>query len=563
MLLHRLKLPMKLALLVVVSAIAMIAIAATGAVTLHERMLDDRLDKIRAVVSSTVTLARGLEAQVVAHEFDRNQALERFHRDVRAIRFDGGTGYVAVTDIGTGNVLMHGVNAALEGKPNPLDAATGQSLAIVLLGAVQHADEGTASYMFPKPGQTEPLRKVVVVAKFAPWNIVIYSGTYTDDLEASFNASLIQMGGIGGAILLLTALVAWLVSRDITGSLGSLKTVMARLAGGELDIAVAGTARRDEVGEMAAAVMVFQQHMVDSRRLATQRENERSAAAAEKAAAMNQMADHFEAGVGEILRGVVSSATSMQATAHAMSATAVQTSQQSATVAAAAEQAGVGMQTVASASEELTSSIGEIARQVSHAAKISEQAVGDARRTDAIVRALADAAQKIGEVVTLITGIANQTNLLALNATIEAARAGDAGKGFAVVASEVKGLAGQTAKATHDIAAQINAIQAATQQAVAAIDGITATIQEISATSTAIASAVEQQGSATGEIARNVQQTAISAQEITSNIGGVSQAAGTTGAAANEVLGAASELAKRADQLAGQINGFLAGMRAA
>jgi methyl-accepting chemotaxis protein len=417
--------------------------------------------------------------------------------------------------------------------------------------------------MFPKPGQTRALSKVVAVARFAPWNIIIYSGAYTDDLEAAFRASLVNVVVIGGAILLVTALVAWLVSRDISHSLGGLKAIMGRLAKGEVEVTVSGTARADEVGEMAAAVLVFQQDMIHGRELAAERASDRHKAAAEKAAAMNRMADEFEAEVGDVLHAVVSAATEMEATAHAMSDTAVQTSQQSSAVAASAEAAGTGMQTVASASEQLTSSISEITRQVAQSAKVSEQAVADAERTDAIVRALADGAQKIGDVVTLITGIAGQTNLLALNATIEAARAGDAGKGFAVVASEVKGLAGQTAKATHEIAEQVTAIQASTTQAVAAIHAISATIAEISAISTAIASAVEQQGAATNEIARNVQQTVVSAQHISTNIGGVSQAANSTGAAASQVLGAAAELAKRADQLAGRVHGFLANMRAA
>ena len=338
---------------------------------------------------------------------------------------------------------------------------------------------------------------------------------------------------------------------------------MRTLAEGTLDGNIPGTDRKDEVGTMAAAVLVFQQHMVAGRQLAEEHEQQRLQVAADKAAATSRMADGFEAAVGEVLRAVVAAATEMEATAHEMSDLAVRTNDQASTVAAAAEEAGQGMQTVASASEELTSSIGEISRQVAHSARISERAAEDAGRTDVMVRALAEGAQKIGDVVTLITGIASQTNLLALNATIEAARAGDAGKGFAVVASEVKGLAGQTAKATQDIAEQVTAIQSATAQAVDAIRGITATIGEISGVSSAIAAAVQQQGAATEEIARNVQQTATSAHEITSNIGGVSQAVGSTGAAATQVLGAASDLARRADQLAGEVQTFLANMRAA
>jgi methyl-accepting chemotaxis protein len=189
--------------------------------------------------------------------------------------------------------------------------------------------------------------------------------------------------------------------------------------------------------------------------------------------------------------------------------------------------------------------------------------VADARRTDAIVRALAAGAERIGAVVGLISNIASQTNLLALNATIEAARAGDAGKGFAVVASEVKSLATQTGKATEEIAVQVTQIQVATKEAVAAISGIATTIEEVSTIAATIATAVEQQGSATSEIARTVQQTSQAAQAVTLGIGGVSQAAGETGAAVGTFLTAASDLSKQAEQLSSEVNTFLAGVRAA
>jgi methyl-accepting chemotaxis protein len=189
--------------------------------------------------------------------------------------------------------------------------------------------------------------------------------------------------------------------------------------------------------------------------------------------------------------------------------------------------------------------------------------VDGAKRTDAIVRALATGAEKIGAVVGLITDIASQTNLLVLNATIEAARAGDAGKGFAVVASEVKSLATQTGKATKEIATQVTQIRAATKEAVEAIRGIFATIEEVSAIASTIATAVEQQDAATAEIARTVQQTSQAAQTVTIGIGGVSQAASETGAAAGTVLVAAEGLSKQAEQLSNEVNSLLAGIRAA
>jgi methyl-accepting chemotaxis protein len=278
---------------------------------------------------------------------------------------------------------------------------------------------------------------------------------------------------------------------------------------------------------------------------------------------LQQLGSKFEASVGQLVRLMAAGSTQLKTTAQSMAATATKTNHQAATVAAAAEEASAGVATVAAAAEELTASIGEISRQVSQSAKITGQAVANAQRTNVIVEALAEGANKIGDVVALITNIAGQTNLLALNATIEAARAGDAGKGFAVVASEVKSLANQTAKATEEIAAQITQIQSATKEAVDAIRGITGPIEEVGLIAVTIAAAVEEQSAATAEIARNVQQTAQSAQEVTVNISSVNQAATATGTAAGQVSTAASDLSSQAEQLATDVSRFITDVQAA
>jgi methyl-accepting chemotaxis protein len=200
---------------------------------------------------------------------------------------------------------------------------------------------------------------------------------------------------------------------------------------------------------------------------------------------------------------------------------------------------------------------------VRESSEIAGDAVRQAQKTVARITALSEAATRVGNVVKLITDIAEQTNLLALNATIEAARAGEAGKGFAVVASEVKNLANQTAKATEEISAQIAGIQTATQDSVSAISGIGTTIGEISGIASAIAAAVEEQSAATQEIARNVQEAATGTSEVTSNISTVSQAAGETGAAATQVLSAAGELSSQATVLRQEFESFIHTIRAA
>jgi methyl-accepting chemotaxis protein len=389
-------------------------------------------------------------------------------------------------------------------------------------------------------------------------------GTAASDAVTSLYDSTRSLTiAIVGLTALATAIIAVGLIRGISVPLTRITAAMRRLADREMATEIPGSGRGDEIGAMAGAVQVFKDNMIRADELAREQETLKAEAAIAQKAERNRTADAFESKVGGLVAMLSSGATELQATAESMTSTASQTNQRAATVAAAAEEASVGVQTVAAAAEELSLSIREISRQVAQSAQITSRAVGDARRTDSIVRALAEGAQKIGQVVQLITNIAGQTNLLALNATIEAARAGDAGKGFAVVASEVKGLASQTARATEEIGAQITQIQNATAEAVQAIGGISATIDEVSAIATAIASAVEQQGAATSEIARNVQQTATSTQEVTSNIAGVSVAANDTGAAAGQVLGAANGLSQQAEQLTAEVDKFVAGVRAA
>ena len=383
-----------------------------------------------------------------------------------------------------------------------------------------------------------------------------------EDAATAYAQSIWISLGIGGAALLVALGSGLWLSMNIASPVTALAARMRGLADRDMNSAIPGHGRSDEIGQMAAAVSVFRDAMQEAERLAAAQAAEQ-AMKLQRSQKLDGLVRNFEQKVGGMAGQLSSASTELEATATSMSEAAGQANRQASAVAEAAEETSGGVQTVAAAVEELTASIGEINRQVAQSASVTARATEEMRRTDATVRALAGGAQRIGDVVGLISNIAGQTNLLALNATIEAARAGEAGKGFAVVASEVKSLASQTAKATEEISQQIAQIQQATQEAVTAIQGIGQTIDEVGAIAGSIATAVEEQGAATQEIARSVQKTAATTREVTRNISGVSQAAGQTGQAAGEVLDAARQVAQQAAELGSEVGGFVTAVRAA
>jgi methyl-accepting chemotaxis protein len=317
----------------------------------------------------------------------------------------------------------------------------------------------------------------------------------------------------------------------------------------------------DELGKLSQALESLRVSALEAERLEREAKD-RNAAELEKARLLQEMCQAFDAQVKQSLVTIGQATDGLRNTADVMRDTATSSSSQAQAVADAANQAAGNVQTVAAATEELSASIAEISQRVSASADGSRAAVSKAEETNRTFDALAKSAQRIGDVLGLISEIASQTNLLALNATIEAARAGDAGKGFAVVASEVKNLAGQTSKATQEISELVNEIQATTNLAVSAIRDITGAINTISEGATAIAAAVEEQGAATGEIASSVQQAAQGTQEVTHTIAAVAESSQKTGTAASDVAESLQKMLGEQNNLRQAVETFLTKVQA-
>ncbi|ESQ87857.1 methyl-accepting chemotaxis protein [Asticcacaulis benevestitus] len=356
--------------------------------------------------------------------------------------------------------------------------------------------------------------------------------------------------------------IAYIFSRVTVTGINRIAKTTEELANGNFNVDISALARRDELKSVVDSLNIFKSNAQEKMRL-MEMEKATNATREERARQMAELADRFRHEAQDMLDALGNAASDLDANGRTLLTIAQENERRSQSAVSSIRNSADNVQNVASATTELSASIGVIGDQAVRSVEIAAEAVSEADRTNASMAELSRAADQIGEVVDLINAIAQQTNLLALNATIESARAGEAGKGFAVVASEVKSLAQQTAKATDEIRERIKDIQSAASNGVSAIKGIGETIKHMNEIASSIADSVHQQGDATNEIARNVNEASDGTSMASSSVAQLSASAADTEKASTEMLGAANQLTQRTEAMGENIRRFLSELTAA
>jgi methyl-accepting chemotaxis protein len=520
----------KFRIMIAVSAAGLLAVAFFWIHGEHSGLLTQKLQQTRKLVEVPYSIMEQQYQQEAEGKISRIEAQRRAIEAIRPMRYEGNN-YFWINDEHP-TMIMHPMKPELDGTDlTSLKDPSDKAVFVEFVKAAQASDGGYVYYLWPKPGAEKPVAKLSFVKRFAPWGWVIGTGIYIDDVDLAWRQSALIAGGLALVCLLPLVAVSIATSRSTFLRLGDMVERFKDVAEGEGDLTKRiPITTHDEIGELARWFNVFLDKLQDMIKSISTAAHQVGGASAE---------------VSNTSQRISSNSQETSAQASVVSTTAVQVSQ--------------NLQTVATGAEEMGASIREIAKNATEAAKVATGAVKVAETTTATVAKLGESSAEIGQVIKVITAIAQQTNLLALNATIEAARAGEAGKGFAVVANEVKELAKETAKATEDISRKIEAIQADTKAAVDAIASISGVINQVNDISSTIATAVEEQNATTNEMVRNIGEAARGSGEITSNIAGVAEAAESTSRGATETQNAAQLLVEMSTQLRGLVEQFRTG----
>jgi methyl-accepting chemotaxis protein len=512
----------KFQLNVALAGVTLLALSVVWVVSEKAKIMHEKQEQLKRLVDEAYSVAYNYYEFEQTSVLNHQEAQQRTLEVIGALRYGDDGNYLWVNDLRP-VMVMHPINPDLDGKDlSDYKDATGKAMFVEMVDVVNRDGAGFVPYMFPKPGQgNKAFPKLSYVKEFKPWGWVIGTGIYVDDVDADWHQAAWEAALITLASLALLLLVSTFVSRSIFRRLREIVERIHDVTRGEGDL----TRRipvnsEDEVGEVAKGFNTFIEQVQSI---------------------VSQVADNAQ--------HVAAASEEFSSTSQQITANSEETSAQANTVSTATEEVSRNLQTVATGAEEMSATIKDVAKNAGEAAKVASEAVASAKSTTEMMSKLDTSSNEIGQVVKLITTIAQQTNLLALNATIEAARAGEAGKGFAVVANEVKELAKQTAKATEEISQKIKAIQEDTKGAVEAIGTISGIINRINDISTTIATAVEEQSATTNEMSRNVTEAAKGSEAITQNISGVTQAAQSTSSSAHDSQKAAAQLAEMSTRL--------------